>query len=74
MRKALTHCCPRCDWQQTSVLSGAESALQERFDHCPRCRCPGLLIRQATRLETLAASAARLSTTITYRQHGKLLL
>lgn len=63
MQKALTHCCPRCDWQQTSVLSGAESALHERFDHCPRC----LLIRQAARLETIAASAARLSTTITYR-------
>ena len=72
MRNALTHCCHRCDWQQTLVLDDGESDTQEYFDHCPRCRSPGPLIRRATRLETLAASAAHSSTTVAYRQHGKL--
>ncbi len=53
MRKALTHCCHRCDWHQTSVISDAKSSQQESFDHCPRCRSPELFMRQATRLETL---------------------
>ncbi len=74
MRKALTHCCHRCDWHQTSVISDAKSSQQESFDHCPRCRSPELFMRQATRLETLVASAARLGTANTYRQYGKLIL
>lgn len=59
MRKALTHCCQRCDWQETLVLDDGECDMQERFDHCPSCRSPGLHARRATRLETLAATTAR---------------
>ncbi len=59
MRKALTHCCRCCNWQQTSVISDAKSSLQDRFDHCPRCRSPELFVRQSSRMETLVASAAR---------------
>ena len=70
MRKALTHCCHRCGWQQTLVLE--EGDMQESFDHCPQCRSPGLLIRRATRLETLATTATHSGTTVAYCQHGKL--
>lgn len=70
MRKGLTHCCHHCDWQQTLLLDG--EGMRECFDHCPRCRSPGLLVRRATRLETLAASAAHSGTTVAYRKHGKL--
>ena len=72
MRNALTHCCHHCDWQHTLVLDDGESDLHECFDHCPWCRSPDLLIRRATRLETLAVRVTRPSTTIAYRRHSKL--
>lgn len=72
MRKALTHCCLQCDWQQTLMLDDGERGMQVRFDHCPRCRSHGLLKRQASRLETLAASAVLSGSIVTYRRHSKL--
>ncbi len=72
MRKALTHCCQCCDWQQTSMLGDGESMQQELFDHCPQCRSPHPLMRQATRLEALGAAAARSRRATTYQNHGKL--
>lgn len=72
MRKALTHCCPHCEWQQTLMLEDVERGMNVLFDHCPRCRSHGLLKRQASRLETLAASAALSGTIVTCRRHGKL--
>lgn len=69
MRKGLVHCCHRCDWQHTLLLDG--EGMQECFDHCPRCRSPDLLVRRATRLETLAASFT-CPGCVAYRKHGKL--
>lgn len=72
MRKALTHYCLHCDWQQTLMLDDGERYIQVLFDHCPRCRSHGLLKRQATRLETLAARTVLSGTIVTCRRHGKL--
>ena len=72
MKKALTHRCPNCEWQQTLMLEDVERGIHVLFDHCPRCRSLGLLKRQATRLETLAARAVLSGTIVTCRRHGKL--
>jgi hypothetical protein len=72
MRKALTHCCSHCEWQQALMLGDIERGMHVLFDHCPRCRSNGLLKRQATRLETLAARAVLSGTIVTRRRHGKL--
>jgi len=72
MRKALTHCCPHCEWQQTLMLEDVERGIHVLFDHCPWCRSYGLLKRQATRLELLAARAVLSGTIVTCRRHGKL--
>ncbi len=71
MRKGLTHCCDRCDWQQTVVLDNGESTIKESLDHCPWCRSPSFLLRRATRLETLAAIFTNPGGVADY-QHGKL--
>lgn len=56
MRKALTHYCNSCNWQQTEVFDDGERTMKESLDHYPWCRSLYLLVRRATRLETLAAS------------------
>lgn len=70
MRKALTHYCHNCNWRQTVVLDDGESTMKEGLDHCPWCRSPYLLVRRATRIETLAASFSR-QREMAYCQDGK---
>ena len=72
MRQVLTHRCHSCDWQQTLALGTEGSDMQESLDRCPQCRAPSRLMRRATRLSSLPASADHSGTTAAYHQHGKL--